>query len=143
LLPDQAPVPVQDVALVDDQVIVELPPLGTELGLTLRLTVGVDDVTETMADCEALPPEPVQVKVYVELLDRAPVDCEPVIGLVPVQSPDAVQEVAFVADQLKVEPDPVFTVLGLALKVTFGADAAAATVTDCEVLPPVPVQVSV
>ena len=58
--PDQAPEPVQDVALVDDQVNVELPPLDTALGPALRMTVGAAGLTETVADCVALPPAPVQ-----------------------------------------------------------------------------------
>ena len=40
-LPDHAPAAVQDVALDDDQVNVELLPLATVLGLALRVTVGV------------------------------------------------------------------------------------------------------
>jgi len=54
---------VQDVALVDDQRKVALPPLVSELGAALRLTVGGGALTETVADCAALPPAPVQVKV--------------------------------------------------------------------------------
>ena len=63
LLPDQAPEAVQEVALVADQVKVELLPLITELGLALRLIVGAGDFTDTVADCAALPPAPEQVKV--------------------------------------------------------------------------------
>lgn len=63
LLPDQAPEPVHEVALVDDQVRVALPPLETLLGLALRLTVGDGGVTETVTDCAALPPAPLQVRV--------------------------------------------------------------------------------
>ena len=70
-------------------------------------------------------------------------DCEPLTAFVPDQAPEAVQEVAFVADQVKVEPLPLATVLGLAAKVTAGAGAVTETVEDCEALPPVPVQVSV
>ena len=62
-LPVQPPEAVQDVACVEDQVSVELPPLLTALGPTLRLTVGVAAFTETVADCTALPPAPVQVRV--------------------------------------------------------------------------------
>jgi hypothetical protein len=72
----------------------------------------------------------------------APVACEPLVALVPVQAPDAVQVVEFVADQDRVEPLPLTTVLGLAAKVTAGAGAVTETVADCEALPPVPVQVS-
>jgi hypothetical protein len=59
--PDQAPVAVQDVALVADQVRVELLPLATLLGLAVKVTVGAGEVTETVVDCDALPPAPVQV----------------------------------------------------------------------------------
>jgi hypothetical protein len=63
LAPDHPPDAVQEVALVADQVRVEDPPLVTELGLAARLTVGAAVFTETLADCEALPPGPVQVNV--------------------------------------------------------------------------------
>jgi len=62
-LPDQAPEPLHEVALVADQVNVALLPLVIALGPTLRLTVGAADLMETVVDCEALPPVPVQVKV--------------------------------------------------------------------------------
>jgi hypothetical protein len=56
---------VQLVALVTDQVTVELPPLTTALGLALAVIAGADDaVTVTTADCAVLvPPVPVQVNV--------------------------------------------------------------------------------
>jgi hypothetical protein len=72
----------------------------------------------------------------------APVACDPVVPLVPDQAPEAVQEVAFVDVQLKVEPLPLATVLGLALKVTVGAGAVTETVADWVALPPVPEQES-
>ena len=64
MLPDQPPDAVQVVALVDDQVSVELAPLVTVLGLAVNLTVGAGaaGVTETVADWVALPPAPVQVR---------------------------------------------------------------------------------
>jgi hypothetical protein len=63
LAPAQAPEAVQDVALRAFQVSVELSPLATVLGFALRLTVGAAPLTETVADCVALPPEPLQVNV--------------------------------------------------------------------------------
>lgn len=63
LAPDQAPEAVQEVALVADQVTVELLPLVIVLGLTARDTVGAGEVTDTVADCTALPPPPLQVSV--------------------------------------------------------------------------------
>lgn len=74
----------------------------------------------------------------------APVDCEPLVALVPDQPPAAVQEVALVEDQLRVDALPLATVLGLAprLTVTVGTGVTV-TVATCTALPPVPVQVSV
>ena len=63
LAPDHAPEAVQEVASVADQVSVELLPLVTVLGLAVRLTVGAGVVTETVADCVALPPVPEQLSV--------------------------------------------------------------------------------
>jgi hypothetical protein len=50
LLPDQPPEAVQAVALVEDHVSTELPPEEIVLGPALMLTVGADDVTDTIAD---------------------------------------------------------------------------------------------
>jgi hypothetical protein len=63
LAPDQDPEAVQAVALVADQVSAELLPLATVLGLAARLMVGAGCVIETVADCTALPPAPVQASV--------------------------------------------------------------------------------
>lgn len=142
LVPDQAPEAVHDVALVAVQVSVELPPLATELGLAAKVTVGVGEVTETVADCEALPPLPVQERPYVALAVSVPVVCDPFSALLPDQAPEAVQEVALVDDQLNAEALPRATVLGLAVKVTVGAGAVTETVADCVALPEAPVQVS-
>ena len=75
----------------------------------------------------------------------APVDCEPLVALVPDQAPEAVHEVALVVDQETVELPPLVTVLGLAVKLTVGAGVGGVTetVADCVALPPVPLQVSV
>lgn len=61
--PDQAPDAAHEVAFFADQVSVALPPLFIALGPTLSETAGADDLTETVADCAALPPLPVHVSV--------------------------------------------------------------------------------
>ena len=61
LTPDQAPEAVQAVAFLDDQVKVALLPLVIVLGLAAKATVGAGGVTDTVVDCVALPPAPVQV----------------------------------------------------------------------------------
>lgn len=69
-------------------------------------------------------------------------DCEPLVALVPDHAPEAVHEVAFVADQVSVELPPLATVLGLADKVTTGAGGVTETVADWLALPPPPEQAS-
>ena len=71
-------------------------------------------------------------------------DCEPLVALEPDQAPEAVQEVAFVLDQLNVELLPLAMELGLAARVTVGAGVGEVTETVAAwiALPPLPVQVS-
>ena len=70
-------------------------------------------------------------------------ECDPLVASLPLQPPEAVQEVAFLDDQDSVELLPLAMVLGLALKLTVGAGEVTVTVADCAALPPAPVQVSV
>jgi hypothetical protein len=61
--PLQPPEAVQAVAFVDDQVIADAAPLLTVAGLAVRVTAGAVVVTDTVADCAALPPLPLHVSV--------------------------------------------------------------------------------
>ena len=144
LLPLHPPDAVQDEALVEDQVSVVALPLATVLGLALSVSVGAGDVTVTVADCAALPPAPVQLRVYVAFALSAPVDWEPLVAWLPDQPPEAVQEVAFVVDQLNVELPPLTMELGLAARLTVGAGVGEVTETVAAwvALPPAPVHVS-
>ena len=112
------------------------------LGLALRLTVGAAPLTETVADCVALPPEPLQVNVYVALAVIAPEDCMPLSGLLPDQAPEAAQAVTLVEDHVSVVVLPELTVLGAALSVIDGGDPETVTVAVCVAEPPAPVQVN-
>jgi hypothetical protein len=78
----------------------------------------------------------------VALAVNAPVDCDPLTGMEPLQLPLAAHEVALVADQVSVELLPEVMALGPALKVTVGAPAETVTVTAWVALPPGPVQVN-
>lgn len=73
----------------------------------------------------------------------APVDCEPLSDLLPVQPFEAEHAVAFWDDHVRAAPLPLVTVLGLAAMDTVGAcgDVLMDTVADCVALPPAPVQV--
>jgi hypothetical protein len=61
--PDQPPEAVQEVALVEVHVRVELLPDTTLVGLAVSVTVGAEVMTATLADAEPLPPVPVQLRV--------------------------------------------------------------------------------
>ena len=91
-----------EVAPVVAQVRVERPPLATVLGLAVKLIVGTGALTDTTLDCAALPPGPLQVNVKVDFEVRAPVDCEPLVALVPDHAPEAAHEVAWIVDQVRV-----------------------------------------
>ena len=87
------------------------------------------EVMETVTDCAVEPPAPVQVSVKVVLVVRAAVVNVPLVFCVPLQPPDAVQEVAFVLDQMRFTVLPELTWAWSALRVTTGAGGAWATVS--------------
>jgi hypothetical protein len=62
--------------------------------------------------------------------------------LVPLQPPEAVQDVALALDHVSEEAAPDFTVLGAALSATVGAALDTVTVAVCIADPLAPVQVS-
>ena len=147
-VPVQPPLAVQLVAFVELHVNVELPPLDTLVGETLSVSVGAAGGcwTVTVAVAELDPPVPLQFSEKLALAVSGPTLCEPVVDLLPDQPPDAVHDVAFVADQVKVLLPPLDTLVGLAVSVVTGAlgGGAAPTVTAASPLatPPRPTQVS-
>ena len=84
---------------------------------------GADTVTVTRFD--ALPPSPVQVSVKVVVVVSGPVDSDPLIGLLPLQPPLAVQTVAFLVDQDRVAAPPTSTDVGVTDNVIRGLLAGA------------------
>jgi hypothetical protein len=85
----------------------------------------------------------VQVRVNLVVAVNAGVLCVPLIASLPVHPPEAVQDVASVEDQVRVDVPPFFTVVGLAVKVTAGAGVVTEIDADCTELPPPPVQLKV
>lgn len=63
MTPDQAPEAEHEAAFSADHTSFELVPLVTVLGLALSVVLGAGALTETVADCTALPPGPLQLKV--------------------------------------------------------------------------------
>ncbi len=148
LEPLQAPLAVQLLAFVDDQVSVELAPLVTDVGLAAIDTVGAGVTGTAATDVDALaePPSPEQLKLKVVFAaDSAPVLAVPDVARLPLQPPLAVQLVAFVDDQVRLELPPLGTEAGLADSCTVGLGATALTVTVTAWLapPPGPVQANV
>jgi hypothetical protein len=80
----------------------------------------VAGATSTVADELAEPPAPVQVNVYVEL-DVGDTANDPDVARVPLQPPVAVQDVALVELQVRVEDCPAIMLEGDALSDTVGA----------------------
>lgn len=83
------------------------------------MTVGRGS-TVTVADWAALPPGPVQVRVKVDVVARAPVPAEPLVARAPVHAPLAVQDVSLVADHVNVDEPPAASEVGDALRLTVG-----------------------
>ncbi|HSX17763.1 MAG TPA: hypothetical protein VLE51_00165 [Candidatus Saccharimonadales bacterium] len=94
---------------------------GVEVGGGVGDGGGVVELTVTVLEALAVPPLPLQLRLKVEVAFRAPVPVLPLVALVPLQAPLAVQLVAFVVLQLKVLLPPGLTLLGLTVKETVGA----------------------
>ena len=120
LLPLQPPEALQLVASVELHVNVDDPPLLTLVGLAVRVTVGAG-MTVTVTASLALPPAPVQVNAKLVVAVNAAVVCVPLVALVPLQPPEAVQPVALVELHAKAGASPLATEVGLAVRVTVGA----------------------
>jgi len=133
--PDQPPEAAQAVALVEDQVNIAVLPLAMAAGFALKVTLGAAAATVTTADCAAVPPGPEHVRTNWVVALKATVVCEPLVASVPVQPPEAEQFEASLALHLRTVAAPLFTVDGVAVKVTAGAEEATETVTDCDTLP--------
>jgi hypothetical protein len=76
----------------------------------------------TVADFLVVPLAPVQLKVYVVAWVSAPVAWAPLVGFAPVHAPEAVHELALVADQLIVVLPPLLIEPGVATKVIRGPE---------------------
>lgn len=141
-VPDQSPEALQVVASLVVQVI-ELPdPGATTAGAALIMTVGAGTVvTVTVVLVEAVPPVPLQERVKVAVAAGVTL-AVPLVAMVPLQPPDAVQEVALVEVHVSVALPPTVIDVGLALIETVGAGATV-TVVLAEAVPPAPVQSSV
>ena len=107
-------------AFAADQVRVALLPLITELGLALKLTVGPGTSrrpSRTAPRCRRLP---CRSGCRWRSPSARPSTANRSLLWLPDQAPEAVQEVALVADQFRVALLPLVMALGPTLKVTVG-----------------------
>ena len=85
--------------------------------------VSTPAITVTIALCVAVPPAPVQARVYVPVVVRLASVCVPDVALVPVHPPLAVQEVVLVELHDNVAEPPEVTDVGDAERVMVGVGA--------------------
>jgi hypothetical protein len=114
LLPLHEPPATQVSAFVTAQVSTEEPPLARIIGFAVSETLGSGGraETETVAVPVVVPPGPTQVSVYDLFAVSGPVLSDPDTPFVPLQSADAVHEVALVVHQYRVDEKPLYTVVG-------------------------------
>jgi hypothetical protein len=136
---------------VEDQLRVETAPALNVVGLAVSNTVGggggggVVGITWIVTELSAEPPAPVQIKAKLVVTFRAGVTAVPLVLLGPVHPPEAVHELAFVEDHVRVAEAPGLSSTGVAPRDTDGKTGAGLTwtVTDLEADPPAPVQFNV
>ncbi|HEY3783667.1 MAG TPA: hypothetical protein VGL55_00125 [Steroidobacteraceae bacterium] len=116
--PLHPPEAVHEVAFVELQVRVELAFCPIKVGDAVNLAVGAI-LTMTLA-AWLMPPPPVQVRENVVAAVKGPVLLLPLLASVPVQPPEAAQDVAFVELHVSVVASPLFTAFLAALSETVG-----------------------
>ena len=136
------PVAVHDVALVELHVSVEDWPLAMLVGFAFNVAVGMVPIVTVAVAGALVPPVPVQVSVYAVLVVNAPVFTAPLAGFVPLQPPEAMQDVALVELQVRVDDPPPAMVGGLAVRVAVGAEAMVTVAAVGILVPPVPIHVN-
>ena len=117
---------VADTVMVPETVV---PAVGadseTEGGVVSGVVVAV-----TVTLWVTVPPLPVQLNVYVPVAVMFVTVCVPDVVLVPVHPPLAVQEVAFVLDQVRVDELPDVTEVGEADRVRVDAGVGSGAVLN-------------
>lgn len=139
--PLQAPEAVQDAALVEVHVSVELPPAASDCGSAIRLMVGTGTTATVTAATGLAPPAPVQVSAYAVLIVSVPVTWVPLVGWAPAHPPEAVQDVAFMEFHVSVALPPTATACGAAVRSTVAAGTMATVTLAGVLVPPGPLQV--
>jgi hypothetical protein len=136
------PVAMHDVALVELQVNVDVPPLAMLVGFAFNVAVGMAPIVTVAVAGALVPPAPVHVNEYAVLVVKAPVLWLPLAVFVPLQPPDAIHDVAWVELHVNREAPPLAMVVGLAVSVAVGAGAMLTVAVAGVLVPPAPVHVN-
>ena len=118
--PLQPPEAVHEVALVELHVRVETPPRATDVGVADSLTVALPGTVIVAVAISLVPAAPVQINEYDTVAVTGPVLRLPLVPTSPLQSPEAVHEVALFELQVSVETPPLLIVVCAALSETVG-----------------------
>lgn len=119
-MPLQSPEAEHELVFCEPQESVIDSPEVIDVLEALRSTVGTGAaLTVTPAESFAVPPLPLHVRMYVLFFVGARV-CEPDSALLPLQSPDALQLVAFEELHERVTDPPAVIELGVMLRFTVG-----------------------
>lgn len=129
-------------APVELQVSNELPPRATEPGEAVNVAVGKGSTVTAALTGTLVPPGPEQVSAKLALPLNAPLLWLPLVARVPLQAPDAVQEVACAELHESVDAPPAGISLGLAVSWTVGSALTMMSSVAVWLVPPGPVHVS-
>ena len=122
---------VQALAFADDQLSVAVPPVVTVIGVAEIVTVGAG-TTVTVLVADAVPPPPVQLSEKSAVIAILLIDSVPLVALLPVQPPLAVQPLASVELQMRELCEPLAIDVGDALRLTVGAGGFIAAFSPVE-----------
>jgi hypothetical protein len=135
---------VQEVALVELQVSVDVPPLTIVVGLAVSVAVGLGAMVTVAVAAVLVPPVPLQVREYVVFAVSTPVDWLPLVAFAPANVPPvAVHEVALVELHVSVDVPPLAIVVGFAVRLAVGMVPIVTVAVAAVLVPPAPAHVSV
>jgi hypothetical protein len=141
-VPLQPPEAVQESALIELQVSDAVPPRATAPGEAVSVAVGKGFTVTAALTGTLVPPGPEHMRTKFALPLNAPLLWLPLVASVPLQSPEAAQEVACVELHASVDSLPAGTTLGFAASCAVGRALTMMASVAVWLVPPGPEHVS-
>jgi len=141
-VPLQPPEAVQELASVELQVSDALAPRATAPGDAVSVAVGKGFTVTAALTGALVPPGPEHVRTKFALPLNTPLLWLPLAASVPLQSPEAVQEVACSELHMSVDAVPAGMLLGFAASCAVGSALTIIARVAAWLVPPGPVQVN-